>query len=235
MTTETSNARGWGECVHEWVTTNGVGGVAHRSLRCSKCHRDRASIAPPPAAARGDVRAVLQEMRDRQVARRFKSQTLTDWADRIEAAISAEGVHCDSCNGSGVVVTYVDPYERGDVSSPEQSPCPDCAEGVQAGEVEQRARELLAAEYARNSDSMISLVYAERLRKNDRCEPWEPELRAIASALSQQPEARGVVLVTEAMVSRAAYCIPGAVPTLEKAREVARRALTAALTGERNG
>lgn len=34
--------------------------------------------------ARGDLQAVLQEMRERQVARRFKSQTLINWADRIE-------------------------------------------------------------------------------------------------------------------------------------------------------
>ena len=47
------------------------------------------ALAQQPAAALGGVRDVLQEMRDRHVARQFKSQTLIDWADRIEAALTA--------------------------------------------------------------------------------------------------------------------------------------------------
>src|SRR5690606_23442954 len=36
------------------------------------------------------------------------------------------GEVCETCDGAGHVVTYADPYDRGDVSSPEQSPCPAC-------------------------------------------------------------------------------------------------------------
>lgn len=36
------------------------------------------------------------------------------------------GEVCEACDGAGHVVTYADPYDRGDVSSPEQSPCHAC-------------------------------------------------------------------------------------------------------------
>ncbi len=113
--------------------------------------------APPPAAARGDVRAVLQEMRDRHVARRFKSQTLIDWADRIEAALAAEG--------------------------------------VQAGEVEQRVRRLQldGGKYevvCETWGETYALRYGERWRDLTGDHLFAHLLEA---ALSQQPEARGVV------------------------------------------
>lgn len=35
---------------------------------------------------------------------------------------------CAECEGRGHVVTYFDPYGRGDVASPEHRPCGDCAD-----------------------------------------------------------------------------------------------------------
>lgn len=47
------------------------------------------------------------------------------------------GGECETCDGLGYVVRYHDPYKRGDVSSPEDVPCPDCATppAQQPGEV----------------------------------------------------------------------------------------------------
>src|SRR5688572_29807633 len=120
MTTETSNARGGEACVHEWVTTNGVGGVAHRSLRCSKCHRDRASLAAPPAASRGGVpydRDLIARMLDVCGHPKFTLDAYMEQARLLREADKADAANVGTARLA--------------------------AEGVQAGEVEQRARELL--------------------------------------------------------------------------------------------
>ena len=175
MTAETSNARGEAEYEYEVWQGNAwqAGGsttdyasaqseAGHYAMMYApdgpvevRIYEKRLLAAAPPPAARGDVRAVLQEMRDRQVARRFKSQTLTDWADRIEAAIAAEG--------------------------------------VQAGEVEQRARDLLQ-QLASIDDPAGRVVQSAH---NGRWFHEDAVLRAIVAALSQQPDPKPSLARTE--------------------------------------
>lgn len=47
---------------------------------------------------------------------------------RGESAPEGQAVACEECAGSGEVVEYIDPYQRGDVSSPVRKPCPDCVQ-----------------------------------------------------------------------------------------------------------
>lgn len=202
QTVRQSGSEAWQATIDRIVPEMGQA-LEGEELLCCERHlsRDRerirlelSSLAPPPAAARGDVRGLVAKWeRDAlvNVLSQGERAVLRNCTSALRDAIAAEGVHCDSCNGSGVVVTYVDPYERGDVSSPEQSPCPDCAEGVQAGEVEQRARVETALRDA--------LAYVGQRQDGDlpvlaeRCELWMRESQSLLQNLSQQPEARGVV------------------------------------------
>src|SRR5690606_34062414 len=140
----------------------------------------------------GDVRAVLQEMRDRQVARRFKSQTLTDWADRIEAALAAEGVQAG-------YDTPPDWYARREQHAREMgyTGLADAlddlerrrGEGVQAGEVEfDRVLDANALDPA--ALRAFNAVLAPSLQVSDLLAYRLAMTEAIASALSQPPEAR---------------------------------------------
>lgn len=208
MTTETSNARG------EWVPSEPTLAMLealsmhlHNDLRLHgrreqfrEAYTAMLAAAPPPAAARGDVRAVLQEMRDRQVARQFKSQTLTDWADRIEAALAAEGVQAggveqrarellaaeferDGEKYTAQALRRLPPFETNDV------------------EVNRAIRAIVAAlsqnPSAGSTNSAMDVLWSA-VDKADRnmwadAHDFRNAVAAIASALSQQPEARGVV------------------------------------------
>jgi hypothetical protein len=101
------------------------------------------AAAPPPAAARGDVRGLVAKWREH--AAKFP------------------------CSQSGAITAY----HTNELESAL------AADGVQAGEVTQRAEEL--------ANMAVTAFISSDLGR------WLAALRAIASALSQQPEARGVV------------------------------------------
>jgi len=135
-----------------------------------------------------ELRQIAYEMRERQVARRFKSQTLIDWADRIESALAAEG--------------------------------------VQAGEVEQRARELLI----RALEDGGAEETARIMRSCDDRDDWWATfaIRAIVAARAQQPAA-----VDEAMVERIVAAIV-VHPMNNTDTETLRLCVASALTEARN-
>lgn len=91
----------------------------------------------------------------------------------------------------------------------------------------QQARELLAAEYERDGITHVPDCIRHEAMLT---EIEHRAIRAISAALRAAPE--GFVLVpvepTAQEVSRASFAIPASVPTLEAAREVARRVLIAA-------
>lgn len=201
MTAETSNAREW-VLVPRELTPEMREAWEKAPCRLASEWAALLAAAPPPAAARGDVRGLVAKWRDS--ARNAKRYSTTDYEDGYAAAENACAAELEAALA---------------------------AEGVQAGEVEQRARELLAAEYAK--DERYGMAYAARNGSND----VMPAIRAIVAALSQQPEARGVV--DEAMVERACrahdpmYDHVGN-DTRADMRERMRTALTAALTEARN-
>lgn len=53
-----------------------------------------------------------------------------------------EGGKCENCGGDGFVVGYHDPYSRGDVSSPFDMPCPECAAPSQPNASEAQTGEI---------------------------------------------------------------------------------------------
>jgi len=152
-----------------------------------------------------ELRQIAYEMRERQVARRFKSQTLIDWAGRIErAALNAETPPADAeqrANGHGyekarelpveaIERVMRDTYMAHDDYRLTSTLLHDMAvalakhfaqqpEGVQAGEVEQRLAE--------------DRALLEAIRDVMGGGAYDTLPKRIASALSQQPEARGVV------------------------------------------
>ncbi len=172
---------------------------------CIRAQRDelasRLAAAPPPAAARGDVRGLVEllgQIRDLLASLPVDCLGSDTAADGQPYALRDEVIH-------GITKALA-------------------AESVQAGEVE-------------GYDLAVLDDAAETL---DRIGDGSAGLRAararIAAALSQQPEARGVV--DEAMVERAreAYFNAAEVKDGVFTDPVAMRAaLTAALTGERNG
>jgi hypothetical protein len=167
---------------------------------CIRAQRDelasRLAAAPPPAAARGDVRGLVADMRTMAtLGIPLKPEQADRWADRIESALAAEG--------------------------------------VQAGEVE-FDRVLDANALAPAALRAFNAVLAPSLQVSDLLAYRLAMTEAIAAALSQQPEARGVVEM------------PGMVRKLERIGRLGEGepvwiepseaiAILAALTGERNG
>jgi hypothetical protein len=147
MTTETSNARG-GD--YRPVAS----GNAPHCPTCECPEQVSLAAAPPPAAARGDMRGLEGELRK-----------LCSW----KHLMSYNEAYFGEPEGELKSVVYA--IERHLPSL--------AADGVQAGEVTQRAEEL--------ANMAVTAFISSDLGR------WLAALRAIASALSQQPEARGVV------------------------------------------
>lgn len=164
-------------------------------IECIRAQRDELAsrvTAPPPAAARGDVRGLVAKWRDDVGSRESGpvADCVHECADELEAALAAEGVQAG---------------EVGDVPM-----TPDRA-----------------------------AFFLRRFKADEKMlGPHEQQALDFAIAsLSQQPEARGVVDVTGAMVKRAmdVYWANGLDESEGEDFESMRLALTAALTGERNG
>src|SRR5690606_31871407 len=160
MTTETSNARGEVLVPRELLEAavcpmkeSGCDGTQYpvqpygEGEQCQWCYERRASLAaPPPAAARGDVRGLVAKLAA------HVRPTCSELWDEAQAFLAAEG--------------------------------------VQAGEVEQRARELLAAEYQKRGHGRESAEARASYFERHECAAFD----AIARALSPQPAAPRLVV-----------------------------------------
>ena len=142
------------------------------------------AAAPPPAAAIPGDKALISQDKPPAAARGDVRGLVAKWQE------------C-SCGFSDPMGGY--------------ESCPECgaalaAEGVQAGEVEQRARELLAQawEVEGNPESAKMLRAGWTLADEDAA-----AIRALVAALSQQPEARGVVDVNDGHAESCACLHPG--------------------------
>lgn len=159
MTAETSNARGEWVLVPREPSESMLSALMHAvNASCNRAewYAHMLAAAPPPAAARGDVRGLVAKLAA------HVRPTCSELWDEAQAFLAAEG--------------------------------------VQAGEVEQRARELLAAEYERAG--IPGAATDTRNRAWGDHLDHEVCIRAITSALSQQPEARGVVDEGRRIVTR---------------------------------
>ena len=205
-----------------------------------------------------ELRQIAYEMRERQVARRFKSQTLIDWADRIESALAAEGVQ------AGEVEQRARESDRQRFSDPEFNAWLDTGisdAGHTVWDAVGDTQAAWAGWEARQftGDAVLISECCGREECGGECgNEWRgmTMCRKPAEALSQQPEARGVVdEVIKAAISEindlrdamfATYAAaangadkPQLIALIEKERDAYERsysipALTAALTGERN-
>jgi len=188
------------------------------------------AAAPPRAVGRGDVRGLeyVPGELDRTAPPRIWLQidTSADNSERDDKWPEPDGVSWFWESIGGLEIQYV----RADLAL--------AAEGVQAGEVGQR----LAS--ARAGVTRTAMVWCKDIKDGSAAHAFENaieelERAAIASALSQQPEARGVV--DEAMIERGTVAAISASTRYagtgagDAWRSLVRDVLTAALTGERNG
>jgi hypothetical protein len=220
MTTETSNARG------EWVLVPRE--IVDRFPEINPSNYDHGDAcvlnawgvelvravrdaAPPPAAARGDVRGLVAKWRERgeQATIQARNKDWSEWVrDRhhgaagafmscvaeLESALAAEGVTSLDRLGwvrrDAVARLRSDPDCTAalveDHELPDSVPVYLAAEGVQAGEVEQRG---LAVRSMREANGDFYVTYGPFKEPRSHGEA----MTRIASALWQQPEARGVV------------------------------------------
>lgn len=198
------------------------------------------AAAPPPAAARGDVRGLVDALVD--AAYQDGMQELDAMSDEtlsarsaLELALAAEGVQAPKVDAERALkdavfaciaegrktgrysgVMYDGGHARVDFTV-------EYPEGVQAGKVEQRV----------GGDTPARLWLDAR--EAEATQDWQDGFNVAHSYFAaQQPEARGVVDVTDAMVERGVseYRRMGFVYDVKQG---IRKILPAALTGERNG
>ena len=100
-------------------------------------------------------------------------------------APTVDGGACDECEVRGHTVTYVDPYGRGDVSSPEHSPCTECTHPAPAPDV---------ARLVELADSMEQIAMTRGVESPDyraACHFYGGKLREALAPFTQQGATNG--------------------------------------------